>query len=403
MSTSCRSGFLLFGGSVFLQKLLQRIRKCEVDTVVHKESAVFILTTRLTEEISAYSNRCLLSLIDPLGVIHSIWYVITRKLRYREKFVYDRETLTLEDGGTVALDWRTGNDRESSDSDVVIIHHGLCGHSQSSYVRSMVAELEQQGFYVVVFVARGCGRLKLTTPETFTASRTADFKAVIQHVQNCCAGREIHSVGFSLGAGLLLKYLGENGENALLKSAVAISPSFDFHKKTSLFLPFSMIAVKGLIKYVKEHGDFLRNHPSSLLDWDSMVRSKTIYEFDQAAIVGRHRNDDPPTRYLHFPSVEEYYSKSSCIHVAHNITIPTLALCAEDDPVCSIQGAPTSHDQIGTGLSVVKVKHGGHVGFGDSPFMLHPTFFCDRIAGLWFNFASSMDDLTVSRGRDKIT
>ena len=373
------------------------VQKCEAETVAHQGSEAFRRTSKLTSEISTYCRRNALSLIDPSGVLHSVLYVITRKLRFREKFIYDREILILEDGGSVALDWRTGCDRDSSTSKVAIVQHGLCGHSQSSYVRSMVHELERQGFYVVVFIARGCGKLKLTTPETFTASRTADFKAVVQHVQRRCVGREIHSVGFSLGAGLLLKYLGENGDNSILKSAIAISPSFDFHKKTLLFDIFSLIAVRGLIKYVKENGEYLQSHPSSLLDWDSMIESKTIYEFDEAAIVGKHRKKHPD-RYLHHPSVEEYYSKSSCIHVAQNITIPTLVLCAEDDPVCSIEGAPTSHSQTGKGLAVVKVKHGGHVGFGDSPFMLSPTFFCDRLAGLWFNSGETEKMLTSRYG-----
>lgn len=110
------------------------------------------------------------------------------------------------------------------------------------------------------------------------------------------------------------------------------------------------------------------------------MNSRSILEFDEAAIVGRHRSDGSG-RFLHHPSVDDYYKKSSCIHVAHLITTPTLVLCAQDDPVCSIEGAPKCLTQMGRGLAVVKVKHGGHVGFGDHP--LSPTFFCDRIAGLW--------------------
>jgi predicted alpha/beta-fold hydrolase len=47
--------------------------------------------------------------------------------------------------------------------------------------------------------------------------------------------RKICAIGFSLGAGLLLKYLGEEGENCPRSSVVAISPSFDFHVRGSQF------------------------------------------------------------------------------------------------------------------------------------------------------------------------
>ena len=124
-----------------------------------------------------------------------------------------------------------------------------------------------------------------------------------------------------------------------------------------------------------------------MLDWEGMMNAKNIYEFDLAAIVGKYRNDKSG-QFLHHPTVEEYYTVSSCIHTVNLIEIPTLVLCSADDPVCSIDGVPTSHNQIGRGLAVVTVQHGGHVGFGDSPFA--PTFFCDRIAGLWMNVARSV-------------
>lgn len=262
---------LLFGGSCFLNALLMKIQSYKAEILVHPDSEASVLTSCLNKEIQAYTSSYGLSLFDPSGLIHSVLYGITRKLRFGEEFLYEREILALEDGGTVALDWRMGESRLSVDVPVVIIQHGLCGHSQSSYVKSMIAQLESQGFYVVVFVARGCGRVPLTTPETFNASRTSDFKSVVQHVTLQCPGRDIHSVGFSLGAGLLLKYLGEHGKNSGLRSAVAISPSFDFHIKTGFFGRFSSIAVKGLIKYAKVHREFLEDHPCSLLDWDGVT------------------------------------------------------------------------------------------------------------------------------------
>ncbi len=89
-------------------------------------------------------------------------------------------------------------------------------------------------------------------------------------------------------------------------------------------------------------------------------------EFDQHAVVPVHG----------FDSVDHYYTESSAIHRSHNITTLTLAISAEDDPVCSVDGCPTldnsnknssmhdGHAEIGEGLVVVRTVVGGHLGFG---------------------------------------
>jgi hypothetical protein len=47
---------------------------------------------------------------------------------------------------------------------------------------------------------------------------------------------------------LLLKYLGEEGQNCLVSAAVAISPAYDFHDRTHLFAKYERMGmVKGYV------------------------------------------------------------------------------------------------------------------------------------------------------------
>jgi len=186
---------------------------------------------------------------------------------------------------------------------------------------------------------------------------------------------------------LLLKYLGEEGQNCPLSAAVAISPAYDFHDRTHLFAKYERMGmVKGLVNLVKNHQDFLQHHKQSCLDWDGMVNSRTVRDFDQAAIVGR-----PPNRgsarvgmeaygtsspdkltgnrrereFLHFATVDDYYTASSCKHYIRCITTPTLAISARDDFLSAHTSVPTKTEDIGIGMCVLTTPHGGHVSFSD--------------------------------------
>lgn len=171
------------------------------------------------------------------GSVQTIGHYLARKLHAgkSEQVKYNRELFILSDGGTIALDWCTKN-TNSPNRPLVVLHHGLCGSSDSVYIKHMVSKFQDMGYDSVVFVARGCGSLELTTQDGFTASRTQDMREAIAEVQSRFpSNRPTFAVGFSLGAGLLLKYLGEEAEQCTLTGAVAISPAFDFSKTPQHF------------------------------------------------------------------------------------------------------------------------------------------------------------------------
>ncbi|KAK4486557.1 hypothetical protein RD792_009242 [Penstemon davidsonii] len=80
-----------------------------------------------------------------------------------------RECLRTKDGGAVALDWVSGDNRSllPPDSPIVILLPGLTGGSGDSYVRHMVLRIRRSkgGWRVVVFNSRGCGDSPVITPQ----------------------------------------------------------------------------------------------------------------------------------------------------------------------------------------------------------------------------------------------
>jgi len=298
------------------------------------------------------------------GTVHTVLTFLARN-PLRSLVVFRRETLVLADGGTVALD-RAGSGRGAT----VLLHHGLAGDSTSFYVRHLADELIARGFSIVSFVARGCGGLELSTSEGFTAARTQDMREVVAKLRSDLGpDAELYAVGFSLGAGILLKYLGEEGAACTIKAAVAISPSFDYLITTPHFDTWSRVRlVHGLKQWANRHRHVLRD----TVDYDVLTTVATVREFDAAAIVRQYGYKD----------VDDYYLASSPRLVAHNIAVPTVALTAGDDPVCSAAGVPAA-DKLGPGLVSVQSDYGGHVAFGEG--VLGTSSWQDRVVLDWID------------------
>jgi len=141
---------------------------------------------------------------------------------------YDRELLAAPDGGTVVLDWPVEQVRaaEAGATDpaapLVILWPGLTGGSHDTYVQWCVRELWRAGFRSVVFNSRGTSDGPVTSPQFYSASFTCDSRLVVDHVAARFPDATLVGCGWSLGANILLNFLGEEGERAKLTAAVSL-------------------------------------------------------------------------------------------------------------------------------------------------------------------------------------
>ncbi|KAE8690175.1 Embryoproteinsis-associated protein EMB8 [Hibiscus syriacus] len=170
-----------------------------------------------------------------------------------------RECLRAKDGGSVSLDWVSGDHRRlPADSPILILLPGLTGGSQDSYVRHMLSTANSKGWRVVVFNSRGCGESPVTTPQFYSASFLGDTREVVEHVGARYPEANLYAVGWSLGANILVRYLGHESHACPLSGAVSLCNPFnlviadeDFHKGFNNV--YDKALARALCKIFKKH------------------------------------------------------------------------------------------------------------------------------------------------------
>jgi predicted alpha/beta-fold hydrolase len=214
--------------------------------------------------------------------------------------------------------------------------------------------------------------LALTTPQGFTAARYSDFGQAVTVVSEHFPSAPLAAIGFSLGAGILAKYVASEGKECRLCSAVCVSPSWDFSITSNTWEVWSRLKLVGdLKKWARVHMEQLAANP--LLDMEKIMASKNVRDFDTHTIVPMFGYRD----------VDHYYEDSSAIHLSNHIHCPTLSITADDDPVCDARGCPTmGKGKLGPGLVVARTTSGGHVGWPEGLFPLSASW-SDRVCVDW--------------------
>lgn len=135
-------------------------------------------------------------------------YLVTVVNLLPNAFTLNRELLILPDGGTVGLDWAVpiNQSQNNNNNSLILIHHGLCGSSQSEYIVFQIEKLLKVGFQVCVINARGCGGVHLTSTASFIRTSDEDVRNIILNLEN--RFDNIFLLGYSLGGATVLRYLG---------------------------------------------------------------------------------------------------------------------------------------------------------------------------------------------------
>eukprot|EP00937_MAST-01D_sp_MAST-1D-sp2_P007006 g7006.t1 len=278
---------------------------------------------------------------------------------------FRREILELADGGTIALDWAGG---ASLAAPTLLVLHGLTGGSQESYVRHLARAALERRWQCVVMNARGCGGNALRTPMTFTAARTGDLREAVAYIRagrstdgaarSAAGGAPLLAAGFSLGAGVLAKYVGEEGAAGRagggVDAAVLNSAPFDLNVEAPRFWLFSPALCRSLQRWLRANEAPFRATHCHGIDLAAVYASKTVREFDERAVVPL----------MGYSSVEDYYRDASAKEHVGEARVPLLALSALDDPVCSGAAIPAAAlAAANDNLVIALTAEGGHVHF----------------------------------------
>jgi predicted alpha/beta-fold hydrolase len=277
-----------------------------------------------------------------------------RFFQRRVKLDYRNERFTLPDGDFVNLAW-VGEIATSKG--LVVLFHGLEGSIRSHYANDMAANLQQQGYAVVLMHFRGCGGEPNLLPRAYHSGETQDAWYLLHWLDDKFPHTKKFAMGFSLGANMLLKMLGEKPGEISLQGAVAISPPFKLAQcSLSINQGFSRLYQAFLLKsmvstLLKKMGNI--DYQGQLkINQVQAKKLKSFREFDEHVTAPLHG----------FSGADDYYQQSSVENYMDKILTPTLILHAQDDPFMSKDVLPSEKD-LSPSVRLELSEKGGHVGF----------------------------------------
>ncbi|KAG2298901.1 hypothetical protein Bca52824_035373 [Brassica carinata] len=283
-------------------------------------------------------------------------------------FCYKRNLFQATDGGTIALDWLMHSDVVDGISQVVngstpgndrtpiaIVVPGLTSDSTAAYIKHLAFRLAKEGWNVVVSNHRGLGGISLTSDCVYNAGWTEDLRKVIDHIHSQFPEAPLFAVGTSIGANVLVKYLGEHGTDTPLVGATAVCSPWDllicdrFINRKLVQKLYDRVLTVGLQGYAQLHHSVI----SRIADWEGIKKSRSVREFDNYA-----------TRLVaKFETTDTYYRHSSSAQFVGNVAVPLLCISALDDPVCTREAIPWDECRGNKNIVLATTTHGGHLAY----------------------------------------
>ncbi|KAG3140074.1 hypothetical protein PI124_g13992 [Phytophthora idaei] len=291
---------------------------------------------------------------------------------------YERQLLDMPDGGVVSLDWAllpssakddqvTLDQRVDASKKTVLVLPGLTGGSGEHYIRTAVERLNSLGWQCVVFNLRGCQDTPLRTPHLFCIAYTGDLRFVARYLTDKFNFTALIGLGFSMGSNVLVKYLGEDGDQVRLTAGISVGNPFDMANCSKniegpLFnrLTYSRVLSAGLndLFFNRSNAhEVFRDYPG--LDLEALKKVKKVSEFDELFTI----------KHFNYKSVDKFYQDGSCVTRLPKVTVPLLCLNAEDDPISLATSLPTK-DMVEANENIIlcTTKSGGHLAFYEGDY-----------------------------------
>ena len=303
---------------------------------------------------------------------------INREKKYRPK----RELLTGVDGGEFALDWFTLNGESDSDikenlpenTPILIIEHGMSGGSNERYVQRIGLRVHRElGWRSACVIFRGCCGTRITTPKVYHGGHTEDFHIALQAIRERFPNAPFFLISYSLGANVMIKYLGEQfsrthqrvcpaqvvskaGIIPGILGAVAVGSPYDLGYAVAHYSAAEQTLMgKVLLKFLMKHRD--------VIDADPRFKN-AVSEFYENHDYRVSHFDDVFTSRLHgYKDGKDYYSDASCNQYMDGVNVPLLCISARNDPVSLYGAFPTKEIESNPHIGGLVTPGGAHLGF----------------------------------------
>ena len=282
------------------------------------------------------------------GFISTVYSGLVRRVSLKQ----ERERITLKDGDFLDLDWSFS---ESKSSKLIILLHGLEGNGQRPYMTGTAKLFNKNGVDAICVNFRGCSGEDNLKYYSYHSGATEDLEAVIEHAVSVKKYSEIHLKGISLGANIILKYLGERDKvPTQVKTAIAVSvPCYLSGSARELHTFKNKLYHDRFLKHLVNRLRTKQQRFPDLLKIEELDAIKTLTSFDNVYTAKAHG----------FENALDYYLRCSSLQFLPNIKTPTLIINALNDSFLSAECYPVKEAKNNRNLHLEMPNHGGHSGF----------------------------------------
>ncbi|KAF9514118.1 hypothetical protein BS47DRAFT_1316969 [Hydnum rufescens UP504] len=314
-----------------------------------------------------------------LGHLQTI-FVVVGDFSKVDKVTYERTLIRTPDGGTLGLDLCPPPAQAPElpeDTPIIVVQTGLTGGSFEAYLRTILARACASkadgglGFRGIVVNFRGCAGVPLTSPQLYSAGHTEDLRSAVLYIADKYPKAPLHGLGFSIGANILTRYLGEEGEGSRLSSGVTLACAWDTAKNSwrleNEFIPktFYAKALGGnfLSVFTRHLDRILQFPPDERLTphIPDILKLKNPTLLDVDHVLTKYIGGSSPP--FPFETPEKYckYLGSEPPLDHRRFAFPYLAINAADDPIVGF--VPTVETQKSSTCALAVTPSGGHLGW----------------------------------------
>ncbi|CAE6417695.1 unnamed protein product [Rhizoctonia solani] len=279
-----------------------------------------------------------------------------------DRIQYQRRFIRVPDGGTIALDFCAASGATDV-SPIAVVLHGLTGGSHEHYIRALMTDLTSAnaGFRAVVVNGRGCAGAPVTSPQLYHGGTTDDLRHALLYIRSQFPSAPLMGVGFSVGANMLAKYLGEEGSSSALCAGVCLANVWDFaagieHMENGNFMQ----------RYV--YNNALGSAQQALYRSASYALQGVSNRWRLPEVFGtsfcgmRWIDDRVASQMAGCKDAKDYYERNSSSQFLSGVKVPLLGLNACDDPIAS-KTIPYKAASSSEYFVLATTEGGGHLGW----------------------------------------
>jgi len=237
-----------------------------------------------------------------------------------------------------------------------VLVHGLEGSSDSRYIRGIAARAFAAGMNVIRMNMRNCGGSDALTPTLYHSGRSADVGAVVRHFTARFGLERVALVGYSMGGNLVLKLAGEWGapRGGMIAAVATVCPAIDLAAGAdALHEPANRAYEWHFLRNLKRRIRHKAELFPAIYQIGGIGPIRSVREFDQKIVA----------RYCDFRDADDYYYRAASARVIDRVAVPTLILCAEDDPFIRLLPESRARILANPHICFIESRHGGHCAF----------------------------------------